>query len=148
MATGPSKLALTLASMAIPAIETINQSIAADRAARFEATRDRQRAEQERQLAAQRAESVRNREARRRAALRARVAGRGVTFEGSPLAVLSDVAADGAHGANLELASGERSAVQAEGDARLRRFRGRVARQSGFLRSGGTLLTRANQHFG
>jgi len=150
MPVGPTKLAITLAtaSSAINAINTINQGQAADRASRFEAERNRQQADQARRIANQRATDTRDVAARRNAALRARVAGSGVTFEGSPLAILSDLAADGELQALRETASGEADARVAEGNARLTRFKGREARRSSFLRAGSTLLTAASNNFG
>lgn len=143
MALSSTKLALTLASTAVSAIDTINQGRAANQAARFEAARSRQHADRARQIATQRASDLRDNEARRRAALRTRFSGNGVTFEGSPLAVLSDLAADAELQALREINAGESAAVDAEGDAQLARFRGRAARNSALLRAGRTLLTTA-----
>ena len=148
MPVGPTKLAITLATAAISAIDTINQGRAADRVSRFEAERNRQQADQARQVARQRAADTRDVEARRRAALRSRVAGSGVTFEGSPLAILSDLAAEAELQALRETASGEAGASIAEGNARLARFRGREARRTAFSKAGTTLLTTASNSFG
>jgi hypothetical protein len=143
MALSSTKLALTLASTAVSAIDTINQGRAADQASRFEAARNRQQADRGRQIATQRAADLRDNEARRRAALRTRFSGNGVTFEGSPLAVLSDLAADAELQALREINAGESKAVDAEGDAQITRFKGRAARNQAFLRAGRTLLTTA-----
>lgn len=148
MPAGTTKLALSLATAAISAIDTINQGQAADRVSRFEAARYRQQADHARHVARQRASDTRDIEARRRAALRSRVAGSGVTFEGSPLAIFSDLAADAELQALRETASGEADARLAEGNARLARFKSREARRSAFSRAGTTLLTAASNNFG
>ena len=142
-----TKLALACASTAISAVGAISQGQAANQAARFEANQLRQQAERDRELARQKAADLRDAEARRRATLRALSAGGGTTLEGSPLAVLSDLASEAELQARRIVAAGDTAATRAEGSARLRAFEGRNARRAGFVRAGTTLLTAASRNF-
>ena len=145
MAVTATKMAIALASAAVSAVGAIQQGRAANRTARFEAEQLRQQAERERHSAAQQAADLRDGEARRRASLRARTAGSGATLEGSPLAVLSDLAADAEFQALRRIAGGAAAAGRAEANAALRRFEGRNARRTSFLNAGSTLLTAASR---
>lgn len=147
MAVQAAKIALAAASAAITAIDTIGQGQAANRTARYQATLMEQRAARERQRARLEADAVRNREARRRASLRARTAGSGITLEGSPLAVTSDLAADAELQALRTAEAGAFAADQTEAEARLRRAQGRNARRSAFHKAGSTLLTAGSRYF-
>ncbi len=142
------KIALTIASAAVSTAGAISQGRAANKAAKFQAAQLQQQADRDRQLAAQEARDLRDSESRRQAALRARVAGGGATLEGSPLAVLSDLAGESEFQAIRRVASGEIAANRAEGQAALRRFEGRNAKRSGLLKAGSTLLTAASSSFG
>lgn len=146
-ATAIPKMALALASTAMSVIDATNRGAAADRVGRFQAERHRQNAERARQIARQQAMDLRDQEARRRANLRARIAGKGVPLEGSPLAVISDLAADAELRALRGINEGEFQASRAEGDARLARFNGREGRRAAFSAAGQTLLTAASKEF-
>lgn len=148
MAVPAAKIALAAASAAISAVDTIGRGQAANRTARYEATLQEQRAARERQRNLLEADAIRDRESRRRAALRARTAGSGITLEGSPLAVMSDLAAEAELQAMQTASAGDFAAGQAEAEARLRRAQGRNTRRSAFLRTGSTLLTGASRYFG
>lgn len=131
--------------LAASAAGAISSGQAAQRQADFEATQLRQQAERDRQIARQQADDARDDEARRRAALRAAVGGSGVTLEGTPLNVLSDLAAEAEFQALRIEAGGETAASRAQSQAALRRFEGRSAQRSGFTRAGATLLTGASR---
>lgn len=139
------KTAIAIAGAAVSAVGAIQQGEAANAAAKFEADQLRQQAERDRQIARQEAEDYSNQEARQRARFRALQAGSGTTLEGTPLAVLGDLAEEAELQAQRTIASGATAANRAEGSARLRLFEGRNAQQAGYLRAGSTLLTAASQ---
>ncbi len=145
---GAAKIAAMVASAAVQAVGTISQGRAANQAAKFEANQLQQQAERDRQLAAQQASELRDAESRRQAALRARVAGGGATLEGSPLAVLTDLAGEAEFQAIRTVVSGETAANRAQGKAAIRRFEGRNAQRAGFIQAGSTLLSAASKSFG
>lgn len=136
-----AKQALSFGASALSALGAIRQGIAAQQAADFDAEQLRLQAERDRQIFRQQSEDLADREARKRATLRARAAGSGITLEGTPLAVLSDLAGEAEFQRLRVLAAGETAANRAEGQASLRRFQGRQARTSGFAKAGTTLLT-------
>lgn len=136
------------ASAAVSAIGTVQQGRAAQSAASFEAVQLQQQAERDREIARRDADELRRNEARRRAALRAAVGGSGVTLEGTPLAVLSDLAAEAEFQALRLEAGGETQAGRAEGQAAVRRLEGRQAQRAGFTRAGASLLAAGARSFG
>lgn len=140
-----TKQALSLASAAISAFGAIQQGAAANRAAKFESAQLRIQADRDRQIAEQDAQDFDDNESRRRATARARIAGSGVTFEGTPLAVLSDLAGEAQFNKLRILSGGETSVIRAENQAANRRVEGRSAQRSGFFRAGASLLTGASK---
>ena len=139
------KSALSLGAAAISAVGAIQQGQAARQSADFEAAQLRQNAIREREIAAQEAQDFENDEARRRATLRARVAGSGTTLEGTPLAVLSDLAGEAEFQRRRILAGGETRAGALETSASVRQLEGRNAQRAGFFKAGGSLLTGASK---
>jgi len=140
------KTAIAIASAAISAVGAIQQGNAANSAAKFEADQLRQQAERDRAIAAQDADDFADNESRNRARFRALLAGSGATLEGTPLAVLSDLAGEAEFQRRRIMAAGETAANRAEGQAALRRFEGRNAQRAGFTRAGATLLTAASEY--
>lgn len=140
-----AKQAASLASSAISAFGAIQQGQAAAQSAAFESAQLQQNAIRERQIAEQEAEDFADQESRRRAALRARVGGSGTTLEGTPLAILTDLAGESEFQKLRILAGGETRASASENTARVRRFEGANAQRSGFFRSGASLLTGAGK---
>lgn len=90
----------------------------------------------------------RRRQARRQeGSARARVASSGITFEGSPLDVFEDIAAENELEARLLEHEGELAAFESESEAqasrneaRIREFQGQQALENSFFRAGGRLL--------
>ena len=142
--TVPVKIAIMAASAAVSAAGAISQGRAANQAAKFRANQLQQQADRDRQLAAQQAGDLRDTEARRQASLRAQVGGGGTTLEGTPLAVLSDLAGESEFQARRVIASGGTAANRAEGEAVLSRFEGRNAQRAGVIKAGSSLLTSAS----
>lgn len=138
---GDAALAVGLATSAAGAV---SQGRAERQTAEFESRQLQQQAIRDQEIAAQEAEELRDDEARRRAALRARVGGSGVTLEGSPLAVMSNLASEAEFQALRIEAGGSTAASRARSQAALRRFEGRSSRQAGFTRAGASLLTGAS----
>lgn len=142
------KAVIGLAALAISAFGAIKQGQAANSAAKFEAEQLRQQGIRDREIAVQNSADFRDREARRQATLRARVAGSGTTLEGSPLAVLNDLAAETEFQALRIEAGGDTAANQAGNQGAIRLFEGRAAKQAGFLSAGSSLLTAGSQFGG
>ncbi len=138
-----SKAVLMLAGSAIQALGAIRQGNQAKAAADFEAAQLRQQAQRDREITELNVTQFADEESRRRASLRARVGGSGVTLEGTPLAVLGDLAAEDAFQQAIIRAGGETQATRAESKANLRASEGRAARTGGFVRAGASLLSGA-----
>lgn len=143
--TATIKAGLAIAGAAVSAAGAVSQGRAANQAAKFRAAQLQQQADRDRQLAAQQANDQRDAAARQQASLRARVAGSGTTLEGTPLAILSDIAGESEFQSLRIAASGETAANRALGEAALTRFEGRNARRAGFIRAGSSLLTSASK---
>lgn len=140
--------AALVVGLATSAAGAISQGQAARQQAEFDAQQLRVQADRDREIARQQAQDLRRDEDRRRAALRANLGGSGVTLEGTPLNVLSDLAAEAEFQALRIEAGGETQASRAESQARLRQFEGRSAQRAGFTRAGATLLTAGSRGFG
>lgn len=146
--TAPIKIAMMVASAAISAAGAISQGRAANQAAKFRARQLEQQGERDRQLAALQANDLRDAESRTQASLRARVGGGGTTLEGTPLAILSDLAGETELQARRVAVGGETAANRAQGEAALRRFEGKNAQRAGVIKAGSSLLTSASSGFG
>lgn len=141
------KIALAIAGAAVSAAGAVSQGRAANQAAKFQATQLEQQADRDRQLAALQANDLRDAESRRQATLRARVSGSGTTLEGTPLAILSDLAGESELQARRVAAGGETAANRAQGQAALSRFEGKNAQRAGVIKAGSSLLTSASSSF-
>lgn len=139
-----AKAFIALAAAAVGALGAIRQGKADEAAANFEADQLRQQGERDREIATQESADFRNAEARRQASFRARLGGSGVTLEGTPLAVLSDLAAETEFQALRIEAGGNLAANRAGNQANLRRFEGRASNEAAKTRAGTTLLTAAS----
>ena len=139
--------AIAVAGAVAGAAGAVSSGQAAQRQASFEAQQLQIQAERDREIARQQAQDFERDEDRRRAALRARVAGSGVTLEGSPLAVLGDLAAEAEFQRRRILAGGETASTRARSQADIRRFEGRSSRSAGATRAGASLLTGAARVF-
>lgn len=135
------KAAIAIAGAAMQAYGAIQQGNAAKASADFQSEQLRQQAERDRQIANQQSQDFARNEERRRATLRANVAGSGVTLEGTPLAVLGDMAQEAEFQQLRIRAGGETQATRAENQATISRFEGRQAQRVGFTRAGASLLT-------
>lgn len=138
-----AKQALTLGATALQAFSAIQQGRQVAQNAAFDAQQLEQQAQRDREISAQEADEFERDESRRRATARALSAGSGVTMEGSPLAVLGDLAGEAEFQRRRILAGGEQAATRAENQALVRRAQGRNARRGSFLRAGSSLLTGA-----
>ena len=134
-----------VASAAVSAVGAIQQGKAAEAAGKFNAEVARQQAEQERLIAERDARRFRQEQSRLLARSRALRAGQGVTGEGTPLLVDEATAGEIELGALTIRHGGLVRATRLEQQAQLDKFRGRSARQAGFIRAGSTLLTGASR---
>jgi len=138
------KAAASLAAgTGITALSVLQQGMQANANAKFESQQLAIQAKRDQEIAKINAEDFRNSEARRQATLRARVGGSGVTMEGSPLAVMSNIA-DEAEFQALRIEAGG-DPTQARNAATLKRVEGRSAQRAGFMRAGATLLSGAGK---
>ena len=132
----------------IGATGAIQSGNAARDAAEFNAQLAEREAVLSREVAAAEAEKQRR---RARAVLGRQAAGfaaGGTTFEGSPLLVMSETAAESELDALAIQFAGSTAAVRARSEAAQQRLQGRNLQRGGFFEAGSTLLTGAGSFFG
>ncbi|MCH8197034.1 MAG: hypothetical protein IH904_03025 [Proteobacteria bacterium] len=134
-----------IAGLALGALGTISQGIAAERAGEFQARVAAQNARIARERAEVEEGEKRRENVRILAAQRAFVSKAGVQLEGTPLLVQQETAAEGEFDALTVRFGGKLSESRELARAQAARFGGRAARTSSLLRVGSTLLTGASK---
>lgn len=132
---------LAVSGILSQAFGQIQASRAASAQAQFQANVFQQQAERRRQEATIREQDFRRRQARLSGRQRALFGGAGVTFEGTPLLVQEDTAAEIELAALNIRAGGAVEATRLEQQATFQRLRAGSASRAGPLRAGTTLLT-------
>ena len=143
-----AKSVFTGIGVALSALSEFRAGQAASAQAQFQANIFQQTAERRRQEAAAREESFRRRQARLSGRQRALFGGAGVTFEGTPLLVQEDTAAEIELAALNIRAGGAVEATRLEQEATFQRRIARSESAAGPLRAGSTLLTGFGFGFG
>lgn len=131
---------VTIATIALSAVNTIGQARAARADASAAAGRSEADAAAARARAAVEATERRREASARAAALRARFGAAGLRVEGTPVEVLGQTLTEGEHDARLAEWEGELSARDAGAAAATARARGRARMRSGYLTAGASLL--------
>ena len=134
--------------VALSALSQFQQGRAESAQARFQANLLQQQAVRRRQEAAAQESAFRRRQARFSGRQRALFGGAGVTFEGTPLLVQEDTAAEIELAALNIRAGGAVEATRLEQQATFQRRFGSSASRAGTLRAGSTLLTGFGLGFG
>lgn len=137
-----SEAQLLIAAIGVSAAGSIASGQASARAAKFQSALLAQQAERQRQLSEREAERFRREQSAIAASARVRRAGSGVLpNEGTSLLVEDTLFDEILLGEAFIKQSGQVRASRLLNEAALTRFRGRVARDKGFLSTGDTLLT-------
>jgi len=132
---------LMFASAGLAAVSAIRQGQAAQAAAAFNATVQRQNAEMARGEAQMQAAQTERENFLRLGAIRAAQGASGGTSEGSVLDVIADTARQGELERQFQLYKGEAAARGYTNTAALDEFEGRAAGRAGVLRAGTELLS-------
>lgn len=136
---------LMFASALMSAAGAVQQGRAAGKQAEFSARVHERDAEIARQRAALEARKTRRAGSARAAAARVRLGGAGGRLDGTPLDLLSQIAADTELAALEDLYGGEVGAGSELSQARAQRMRGSAARRQGLFRAGSSLLQGASR---